>query len=178
MKVASLGLLLALLAPAAWAQDKLTIAESTPYFPLAEGNTWKYKVTGGKDGGPVEIKVAGFEKVKSREGDKDVEDVCARLETRRDGSLVATELFTVRKEGVFRVAFANMKLSPPVCLIKIPLPKKGDGWDFKSKIGEGDKAPEIGAASSWASRKASRSARRPTTPSPSPARRSRSTTRT
>jgi hypothetical protein len=144
MKVASLGLLLALLAPAAWAQDpsKLTITESTPYFPLTAGNTWTYKVTGGKEGGPVEVKVAGFEKVKTREGDKDIEEVCARLETRRDKDLVATELYTVRKDGVFRVAYANMKLNPPVCVIKIPI-KKGDGWDFKSKVGEGDKAPEV-----------------------------------
>jgi hypothetical protein len=151
MKVATPGLLLlALLAPAAWAQDKdkekdkekLTITESSPYFPLTEGTTWTYKVTGGKEGKPVVIKVAGFEKVKVKDGDKVNEEVCARLETRRDDVLVATELFTVRKDGVFRVAFGGTQFSSPVCLIKIPV-TKGEEWEFNTKIGEGKDAPEV-----------------------------------
>src|SRR5438067_13844504 len=126
MKVASLRVLLIalLLAPAARAQ--LSMKDSTDYFPLKEGNTWTYKVTGDKEGkGPIVIKVAGFEKF----GDT----VAARLETRRDKELVATELYTVDKEGVYKVEVGGTKLDKPIRLIKLP-PKDKENWKFNFKV--------------------------------------------
>jgi hypothetical protein len=125
MKVVSYPALLValLLAAAAPAQDP-------SYFPLKEGHTWTYRVIGGKESkAPVVMKVAGFEKV----GD----DRCARLEMRRDKDLITTELFTVRKDGVYRVEFGGTRITPPVCLLKLPL-KSGENWKVDSKIGERD----------------------------------------
>ena len=116
--------LLLLIVPAISAQDKLTIKEETPYFPLKEGATWTHTFQDKK----FVTKVAGLE--------KSGEDVCARLETRRDKDLVSTELVTVRKDGVYRVEFGGKKFSPAVRFLVLPV-KKDESWKIDSKIGGG-----------------------------------------
>jgi len=114
-----------LIVPAISAQEKLTIKEETAYFPLKEGSSWTYSYRDKK----FVTKVAGFEK----SGD----DVCARLETRRDKDLVSTELVTVRKDGVYRVEFSGKKFTPPVRFLMLPV-KKDESWKIESKVGEQD----------------------------------------
>jgi hypothetical protein len=116
--------LLLLIVPAVLAQDKLTLKEETPYFPLKEGSIWTYSAAGRT----FTTKVTGYEK----SGD----DVCARLETRREKDLISSELVTVRKDGVFRVEFSGTKFVPAVCFLKLPV-KKDDSWKIESKVGGG-----------------------------------------
>jgi hypothetical protein len=124
MKRLALYLLL-LIVPAVSAQEKLSIKEETPYFPLKEGSVWTYSISGRT----FTKKVVGFEK----SGD----DVCARLEMRRGKDLVSSELMTVRKDGVYRVEFSGKKCTPPVCLLKLPI-KKDETWKFDTKVGESE----------------------------------------
>src|SRR5262249_22802560 len=128
MKISIHRVLLAvlLLTPAARAQ--LTMKDSTDYFPLKEGNTWTYKVTGDKEGkGPGVVKVAGRE--------KSAETAAARLETRREKELVATELYTVEKKGVYKVEVGGTKLDKPIRLIKLPVKEK-ENWKVDVKVGD------------------------------------------
>jgi hypothetical protein len=94
----------------------------TEYFPLKKGATWTYR-TGDKK---ITVRVAGFEKVG--------EDGCARLEyLDSDKKVTATEVFTVRPDGVYRVKFNRTLVDPPLCLLKLPL-RSGQKWKFDSKV--------------------------------------------
>ncbi len=130
MKIVAYRLLLLvglLSVPAASAQDKLTIKEERPYFPLKEGSVWTYIL----QGKPYVTKLTGFE--------KSGEDVCARLETRRGQDLISTELVTVRKDGVYRVEFSGKKFTKPVRFFKLPV-KNNESWKIEddTKVGEQD----------------------------------------
>jgi hypothetical protein len=128
MKVATHCLLLiVLLSAPARGQDKVPF--ETPFFPLKKDAVWSYKTSNGKS---FTVKVAGFEK----SGD----NVCARLETRRDKDLVSTELVTVKKDGVYRCEFAGGKVDPPLCFLRFDTsdltkpPKNNENWKFDSKV--------------------------------------------
>lgn len=97
-------------------------AETTEYYPLKAGTTWSYKADGKTT---YTVTVAGFEKVG--------EEQCARLEMKREGAVSATEDVTVKKDGVYRCAFAGSKVTPPVCFLKLPV-KKGERWTYESKL--------------------------------------------
>src|SRR5262245_48210247 len=116
-----LAVTLALGAGAARGQEKLK--STSDYFPLQEGNTWKYK--SGND--EYETKVTGYEKI----GD----DMCAKLETRCNGKVVATEHLAVRAgsgdpkdDGVYRCAFNGNAPSQPFRILKVP-PARDDTWE-------------------------------------------------
>jgi hypothetical protein len=110
----------------------------TPYYPLKVGNSWTYKspqvsVTG---------KVARYEKVGN--------DLCARIESSIGDKVVTFEDVTVRSSGVYRCAFGDNRLNPPLLFLKLP-PKKTQTWPIDTTIGDqkatgtftGDIADEI-----------------------------------
>lgn len=121
-------LLAAVLLTSVGRAQTLTLKESTPLFPLTPGNTWTYKVTGDKDAKAATVKVSGIEKF----GDT----TAARLEWSRGGKLIATELYTVEKDGVYKVENGGVKFDKPICFIRIPLPKDKENWKFESKVGD------------------------------------------
>ena len=99
------------------------------YYPLKEGATWTYQVTGAKVGDTAKasekeftVKVIGVDK----EG-------VAKLETKEKDKLIATEEVQVKKGEVLRVGFAGSKAEPPLCFLK-PGVKDGEKWPFSSKI--------------------------------------------
>jgi hypothetical protein len=109
-------------ATASWAQEKMP---ETPWFPLAVGTTWHYRSGDSK----FQIRVAAHEKVGA--------DMAAKLETVRDGKVIATEHVRVTADGVRRldVAYGGIKedIQPPILLLPLP-PKKGDAFNVDSKI--------------------------------------------
>jgi hypothetical protein len=120
-------------------KDKLELKVKTPYFPLREGSTWYYKIS---SGGSYTVKMTGLEK----SGD----EACAKLETRQgdkaDGKLLATELVTVKADGVYRCGFAGSPATPPLLFLKLDpkdpgkTTKSGAKWTFKSEIAKQDVA--------------------------------------
>lgn len=92
------------------------------YFPLKAKTKWTYKV----QDQTIEVVVAGTEKVGTEE--------CTKVDTLVNGKVVASELYVVRGDGVFRVKVKDDKIDPPVKILQIPV-KKGDSWEVKSKVG-------------------------------------------
>jgi len=95
---------------------------SDGYFPLKPKTKWTYKVQDQN----IEVVVAGTEKVGT--------DECTKVDTLVNGKVVASELYTVRVDGVYRVKVKDDKIDPPVKVLQLPV-KKGDSWDVKSKVG-------------------------------------------
>ena len=93
------------------------------YFPLKVGTKWTYKV-GDQN---VEVKVVGNEKFGS--------DDCSKVETSVNGKVIASELYTVKADGVYRVKVKDVKIDPPVKVLALPV-KKDLAWDIKSKVGQ------------------------------------------
>jgi hypothetical protein len=116
---ALLALPLVLATPAVRADDKL---EETPYYPLQVGTTWHYKVGDGK----FIMKVTKHEMVGK--------ELCARIVVQRDGQDSPGEDIAVKKDGVYRYSFNNLKPTMPVLILKLP-PKKGDTWTVDVKTG-------------------------------------------
>lgn len=111
------------------AADELKPKEQSPYFPLEKGKSWTYK-SGEKT---ITLKVADFEK----SGD----DICARLEWRRDKDLISTELVGLRKDGIYRFQQGGADIRTPLRFLKFSgddpaRPDKGADWELKDvKIG-------------------------------------------
>ncbi|HZY85237.1 MAG TPA: hypothetical protein VFE78_10435 [Gemmataceae bacterium] len=114
----ALSLLLAR-ASAGFAQEKM---ETTPYYPLAVGATWEYKVGESK----FTMKVTKHEKVGNV--------LCARLEMLKDNKPQSFEHVSVTKDGVCRNTFEDKEAMPPVLFFKLP-PKKDQSWNVDSKAG-------------------------------------------
>ena len=102
------------------AQDKMV---STPYYPLANGTTWHYKI---RDGSKFVMKVAEQEKV----GDV----LCARVDLITDAAKKepVSEHLAVTADGVFRYSFSTAIPDKPVQVLKLPL-KAGETWKVESK---------------------------------------------
>jgi hypothetical protein len=92
------------------------------YFPLKPKTKWTYKV----QDQTVEVVVAGQEKFNNED--------CAKVDTLVNGKVVASELYTVRADGVYRVKVKDDKIDPPVKVLAVP-PKAGAEWEIKSKVG-------------------------------------------
>jgi hypothetical protein len=113
------------LAPALHGQDKLP---ESAYYPVQVGTTWHYKVGEGK----FSTRVTKHEKV----GDV----LTARLETSKDGKVIAVEHVGVGAEGVVRHDIEDNSgqqalretLVPPILILKVP-PKSGETWKVDSK---------------------------------------------
>lgn len=92
------------------------------YFPLKPKTKWTYKV----QDQTIEVVVASTETSGN--------DELTKVDTLVNGKIVASEVYTVRSDGVFRVKVKDDKIDPPVMILKIPA-KAGDTWDIKSKVG-------------------------------------------
>ncbi len=92
------------------------------YFPLKQKTKWTYKV----QDQTVEVVVAGTEKFNNED--------CTKVDTLVNGKVVASELYSVKADGVYRVKVKDDKIEPPVKVFAIP-PKKDFDWEIKSKVG-------------------------------------------
>lgn len=102
-----------------------TIKDS-PFYPLAVGNAWNYKVGEQR----FILKVAKHEKV----GDV----LCARVEMTVDGKVTSHEHIAVTGDGVVRIAFDDKRAEPPVLFLKLPFAKDAT-WKINSTVGKTDK---------------------------------------
>ncbi len=106
------------------AEDKMA---QTPYYPLAVGNTWHYKL---RDGSKFVMKVAAHEKVGSV--------MCAKVELVTNnvaGDVKKTppaEDLSVTADGVYRYSFGGVTPDHPILVLKLPL-KAGATWTVQSK---------------------------------------------
>lgn len=92
------------------------------FFPTKAKTKWTYNVGDQK----VEVTVFGQEKFGTEE--------CTKLETWVSGKVVASELYSVKADGVYRVKVKDDKIDPPIKVLPLPV-KKGDAWKFSSKVG-------------------------------------------
>jgi hypothetical protein len=115
------GATVILLAGAALAQPPKDI--SFGYFPVKPGTKWTYK--------------AGDQTVEVRVSDKTVKfnnEDCVQLETSVGGKVVASELYSIKPDGVYRVKVKDDKIDPAIKVLPIPI-KSGESWKFDSKVG-------------------------------------------
>ena len=95
---------------------------TNPYYPLKQGSTWTYTV----QGGPVQVKVAGTEKIKDA--------TAYKLETTAGGKVSATETVGVTKDGVVRYQVNGVSAAAPILFLKADA-KKGDSWTIDTTAG-------------------------------------------
>jgi ABC-type uncharacterized transport system permease subunit len=91
-------------------------------FPLKKGSKWVYKVADQE----VTVVVVGPEKF----GTED----CVKVDTMVGGQVKASELYTVKADGVYRAKVKEDKVDPAVRILQLPA-KKGDSWKIDSKVG-------------------------------------------
>jgi hypothetical protein len=114
------GAVVILFASAALAQPP---KDAESYFPIKANSTWKYK--------------AGDQIVEVKVSDKTVKfnnEDCTSIETWVGGKMVASELFSVKADGIYRVKVKDDKIDPPIKVLPVPL-KKDEAWKFNSKVG-------------------------------------------
>src|SRR5262245_18952698 len=114
------GALVLLVAGTALAQPP---KDTDSYFPLKAKTKWTYKV----GDQTVEVVVAGTEKFNNED--------CTKVETLVNGKVIASELYSVKAHGVYRVRVKDDKVDPPIKVVALPV-KKDANWDFKSKVGQ------------------------------------------
>jgi hypothetical protein len=59
---------------------------------------------------------------------------CVQLETSVGGKVVASELYSIKPDGVYRVKVKDDKIDPAIKVLPIPI-KKDEAWKFNSKVG-------------------------------------------
>jgi hypothetical protein len=101
----------------------------TDWFPLAVGNAWHYRAADGR----FTIRVAAHEKVG--------EMPCARLETVRNGRVIASEHIRVAHDGVYRMDIdlkrddQVYRQTPDPAILLLPLPpRNGQTFSVKSRV--------------------------------------------
>jgi hypothetical protein len=96
-------------------------AATNPYYPLKSQSVWVYEV----QGGPIQVKVTGTEKIKDTTGYK--------LETSAGGKISATETVGVTKEGIVR--FNVNGLTPDAPILFLPTdPETTKEWTVDTKV--------------------------------------------
>lgn len=103
-------------------QIDLAQSGGNEYFPLKNKSKWTYKV----QDQTVEVQVNGTEKFNNED--------CTKVDTIVNGKVVASELYLIKADGVYRVKVKDDKIDPPVRILMMP-PKKGAEWEVKSKVG-------------------------------------------
>lgn len=93
----------------------------SPYFPTPEGTAWQYRLGEKK----LTIRVAAHEKVGAQ--------LCAKLETVLNGSVIAVQQVAETTAGIVRVSHNGEKITPPVLFLKLPVAKE-QSWEVDSKI--------------------------------------------
>ena len=115
---------------------------STPYYPLAVGNTWHCKVGQNK----YTVKVTKFETVgKAGRDGKGV--LCARLEMSMNNKPISFEHLAVFNKALCRFSFGvppkargeseilNLAV-PPIPILQVPPKAGGKAWLVESKVGK------------------------------------------
>jgi len=116
------GAAVVVLASASLAQPPKDMPNADGYFPLKPKSKWTYKV----QDQTVEVVVAGTEKFNNED--------CIKVDTLVNGKVVASELYSVKADGVYRVKVKDDKIDPPVKVLAVPV-KKDVSWELKSKVG-------------------------------------------
>jgi len=116
------GAAVVVLASASLAQPPKDMPNADGYFPLKPKSKWTYKV----QDQTVEVVVAGTEKFNNED--------CTKVDTLVNGKVVASELYSVKADGVYRVKVKDDKIDPPVKVLAVPV-KKDVSWELKSKVG-------------------------------------------
>jgi hypothetical protein len=106
------------------AGDKQT---RTNYYPLKEGTKWHYRVE--LPGLGMETFIVHVAKIEKIDG-----VALARLETSKQGQVLATEHLTSNDRGVYRHRFNGQVAGKPVCLIKYPV-TPGEKWEDETEFG-------------------------------------------
>jgi hypothetical protein len=103
---------------------------TTPYYPLAVGDTWSYRAGDNR----FQLKVTEI----SKEGR-------ATVELQVAGKKVSWEQVGVTKDAVVRYTFEGKEAKPPIEFLKFP-PKPDVSWPIKSDVldGKGGKLPVEG----------------------------------
>ena len=91
-------------------------------FPLKKGSKWVYKV----DAQEVTVEVVGTEKIGN--------DEYIKVDTKVGGQVKASELYSIKADGIYRAKVKDDKIDPPVKILQLPA-KKGDSWKIDSKVG-------------------------------------------
>jgi hypothetical protein len=121
-----LGLAVMLLSMAPARGQDADVSDS-PYYPMAVGTQWKYRVTAGGQENTIEAKITKHEEMGGVK--------CAVLEgTAPGGGPAGVEHIRPDKEGIRRYAYNGVKVDPAVQFVKLPA-KVGDKWDGKVSIG-------------------------------------------
>ena len=94
-------------------------------FPVTSFWTWTYRVQGQDD----KLHVSVFDS-KEKMGER-----IFRFEGRIRNQPVASELLSIRKDGVYRLRHDNHELEPPLLICRFP-PLKGETWKAEYKIGD------------------------------------------
>jgi hypothetical protein len=92
------------------------------YFPLKKGTRWVYK----QGEAEVTVAVAGTERFDGEE--------CVLVETSVGRAVVTSELYAVRRDGVYRVRVKDQAVTPPVKVLAFPIKVDGS-WPVESEIG-------------------------------------------
>ena len=95
---------------------------STDLFPLKPKSKWKFKVADQT----VEMVVVGTEKFNNED--------CVKVDTLVNGQPKASELYSIKADGVYRVKVKDDKVDPPVKVLALPV-KKDATWKVESKVG-------------------------------------------
>jgi hypothetical protein len=94
-------------------------------LPLAVGNSWTYRVSGQDD--RFIVRVVRQEMVG--------EQTCFRLDATLKDRVVASEHLAFTKDGLCRFKVDSGEVKPPVCILKLPVPK-GSRWQQRYQVGE------------------------------------------
>lgn len=92
------------------------------YFPLKLKTKWTYKIQDQS----IDVVVAANVKFNNED--------CVQVDTQVGGKTVASELYAVKADGVYRVKVKDDKVDPPVKVLALPV-KKDATWDIKSSVG-------------------------------------------
>ncbi|MCX8140762.1 MAG: hypothetical protein WHU94_16195 [Thermogemmata sp.] len=97
-------------------------SEVASYFPLVPKSKWIYKVQDQS----VEVLVDKNEKFK--------DEACTKVDTLVSGKVVASELYCVKSDGLYRVKVKDDEINPPVQVLPQSI-QKGKSWEINSKVG-------------------------------------------
>ncbi len=97
-------------------------SEVSSYFPLVPKSKWIYKVQDQS----VEVLVDKDENFKNEK--------CTKVDTLVSGKVVASELYCVKSDGLYRVKVKDDEINPPVQVLPQSI-QKGKSWEINSKVG-------------------------------------------
>ena len=108
-----------------FAQEKTAKKPTKPFYPLAVGNEWTYRVNGNNSNTFV-LKVK--EKTK-------IEKLTCYVFALKDDKELPSEYVCEKKDGLYRVKIGKDKLiKPPLLILKLPVKKKLS-WKVNSEVG-------------------------------------------